>query len=115
MAAYQPPCVRIFPWLKSNLGKRCCAGLTGTDVRALRAAVEIIELYSYHRTAAVLKAFDHIVRCMQPSMQELAYHSIAMIMNWEDRDIIWVQCQLPPLSPQVCAFEPGGSRIEFKP
>ena len=39
-------CESIWGWLAANLGKRCAAGLTGTDARALMAAVQIVELWS---------------------------------------------------------------------
>lgn len=98
------------PWLKANLGPRCLAPLCGTDSRALQAAVQIIELYSYHGDPEVLKAFECVVRSsMQPHTMELAYHCIAHVMNWEDRSRLWHKVGLPPFNPQICAFEPGGS------
>jgi Arc/MetJ-type ribon-helix-helix transcriptional regulator len=48
------------------IGSRALAPLTGTDARALGAAVQIIELYTYDRNSNVLAAFGLIV--MRPGM-----------------------------------------------
>ena len=69
MSQYQPPSVTIFPWLRANLGSHCLAPLTGTDRRALRAAVQIIELYSYAPAPSVLEAFGQIVSTQTPNRQ----------------------------------------------
>jgi hypothetical protein len=102
---YRPPSVTVFPWLKSNLGNRALAPLTGTDTRALRAAVELIELYAYDSGVDVLEAFRLTVQRMQPHTRQLAYHAIAHIMNWEDRATIWTHCHLEPVVTTRCQFE----------
>jgi hypothetical protein len=103
----KPPCQTILPWLKANLGPRCLAPLTGTDARALSAAVQIIELFSYHRAPEVLDAFRSVVVCLQPSVRELAYHGIAHVMDWSDRSTIWQAAGLAPIPTRICAYEPG--------
>lgn len=108
MSAPKPPSVTIFPWLRANLGKNALAPLTGTDARALRAAVEIISLYSYGGNDSLLEAFRAVVECMQPHTQEFAYHAIAHVMDWQNRSEIWVAAGLPKFSVSRCAFEPGG-------
>lgn len=103
------PCQAIREFLTGNLGKRCMGGLTGTDWRALTAAVHIIELYTVHRDPAVLQAFGLIVGQMQRSMQELAYHAIAAGLNWEDREPLWAEAGLEPFARvSVCVYGPGG-------
>jgi len=103
----QPACVTLYPWLKSNLGTRCLNPLTGTDKRALDAAVQIIELYSAQRCMPVLDAFAAIVGQMQSSTMHLAYHAIAHVMDWSDRDTIWRAAGLMPLlDPGSCSAEP---------
>lgn len=84
-----PSCAKTFSWLQGNLGKNSLGALTGTDVRALYAAVQTIELYSYNREQSVLEAFAKIVRCMQPSTREFAFHAIAQVMDWSDRSWVW--------------------------
>ena len=111
MKKFPPPSGAVFPWLRANLGPRALAPLTGTDTRALRAAVEIIALYSQIGLGgAPLGAFRDVVMCMQPSTRHLAYHSVAMVMDWEDRQIVWGLAGLPELGTVAkCNFEPGGS------
>jgi len=107
----------ILPWLKANLGNRCTAPLTGTDVRALKAAVQILELYSVDRDDAVLEAFRIAVDKMQASTRELAYHAIAHILEWDDRRRIWAllfdaifvpasRCKFEPKAYPVSGFGP---------
>lgn len=106
MATPKPASQTIYAWLKANLGPKCLAPLTGQDAKALLAAVQTIELYSYDRNPAVIDAFSLIVRRMQPQCQELAYHSIAHVMDWSDRATIWQGAELPHFAPlRRCAFE----------
>ena len=106
MKKSKPVSETIRPWLKTNLGAHCLGALTGTDAKALAAAVQIIELYAYCEAPAVIEAFGLIVRQMQPSTQHLAYHAIAHILDWPDRSRIWVAAGLPEFAPTRCAFEP---------
>ena len=106
MSKSKPCCAALLPWLRANLGNGCTAPLTGTDAKALTAAVHIIELYSYHRQQTVLEAFGRIVECMQPHTQSLAYHAIAHVMDWGDRAEVWTLAGLPEFVPSRCAFEP---------
>lgn len=101
----KPPTVTLFPWLRSNLGKHCLAPLTGTDARALLAAVQVIDLYSVHREKDVLGAFGILVLCMQPSTRELAFHAIAHVVEWSDRAPIWRDAGLTlPTDLRRCSF-----------
>lgn len=90
----EPPSKTVFPWLRANLGKNCLAPLTGTDARALRAAVEIIDLYSVDRDLDVIKAFGIIVLRMQPHCRQFAFHAIAHVLDWGDRRSIWIDSGL---------------------
>lgn len=101
----KPKCSTLLPWLKANLGKHCLGPLTGTDAKALAAAVQTIELYAYHSEPEILGAFARIVRCMQPSTWELAYHAIAHVMDWTDRSRIWIAAGLPTFTPRKCEYE----------
>jgi hypothetical protein len=106
----KPPSVTVQAWLRANLGPRCLAPLTSVDARALAAAVQIVELYAYDRAPEVLEAFGQVVARMQPHTQQLAYHAIAHVMDWNDRRTIWdlAGLPLPHLPLARCAFEPGG-------
>ena len=104
----KPSSVTVGPWLKANLGKKCLAGCTGTDWKALLAAVQIIELYSYERNPAILTAFGAIVQMMQPKQYFLAFHAIAHVMDWSDRASVWGRAGLPlDLRVPACQFEPA--------
>lgn len=110
----EPPCKTLLPWLRANLGKRCLAPLTGTDARALAAAVQIAELWTVaDERRPVAAAFGLVVgSSMQASTQYLAYHAIAHVGDWSFRRELWEMAGLPPIHPRLCAFEPGGSRID---
>jgi hypothetical protein len=88
----------IVPWLRANLGPACLAPLTTTDFKALRAAVEILELYAYDRNPAVLEAFRLVVLRMQESSRQFAYHAIAHVLDWSERPKVWEAAGLPPLT-----------------
>lgn len=110
----KPICEKLYPWLRSNLGKRCLGVLTGTDARALAAAVHIIELYSYCPEKSVAEAFGAVVIQMQPQARYLAYHAVAMVMNWETRGELWIAAGLPTENARgKCSFEPGGAMIDL--
>lgn len=118
MARPQPPSVTVFPWLKANLGPRCLAPLTGTDWRALRASVEIVELYLEHRSAKVTHAFGLVVSTMQAHCRYLAFHAIAHVLDWGDRAKIW---QLAGLDFQdlkgipECSYAPKDGKKPYEP
>lgn len=79
--------------------------LTGTDWKALRAAVHIAELYAYDSDPSVIAAFGLIVSRMQPSTYHLAYHAIAQVTDWGFRARIWVAAGLPEFNPGRCKYE----------
>lgn len=101
-------CETVFPWLRANLGKHSLGCLTGTDTRALRAAIQVIELYAYDPIRAVAQAFGVIVSRMQPETQWLAFHSIAHVLDWSDREKVWTLAglDLPRLDTPRCLNEP---------
>jgi len=103
----KPPAVTIYPWLRANLGARCLGPLTGTDARALKAAVQIVEHYSYDPHLNVALAFGVMVQRMQPETRYLAYHAIAHVMDWHNRPELWERARLEPLTniPR-CEYEP---------
>ena len=101
----------IVKWLCANCGKRCTAPLTSTDSYALTASVALCPLIGYETAPAELfEAFGSIVRAMQPHTRWMAYHAIAMELDWSHREMIWTAAGLPEgYKPAVKAsFEPGG-------
>jgi hypothetical protein len=117
MAKPQPPCVEIYKWLQCNLGKRCLAPLTGSDHKALDAAVQTVQLWTYcDDRASVAKAFGIIVSQMQPGTRWLAYHSIAKVSDWGFRDELWDAAGLDfedIRDARECSFGPGGPREDL--
>lgn len=95
-ALFRPACQEIGRWLKANgfgLG-----ALTGTDIRALHAAVHLLELYAIDRDDCVIAAFGIAAGQMQPGTRYIAYHAIAYVLDWADRDPIWNAAGLPAVS-----------------
>jgi hypothetical protein len=103
----KPVSVTVFPWLKANLGKTALGGLTGTDHKALAAAVQIVELWCYCDNPDVAEAFGLIVRQIQEKERRLAYHAIAHVGDWSYREILWNKASMPPvINAGRCEFEP---------
>ncbi len=103
----KPAAQTIGPWLKNNLGKRCMAGCTSTDVRALHAAVHIAELWlNSDDRPAVAAAFGVIVRQMQEALWYLPYHATAHVGDWGHRYALWHQAGLPDIRVPLCKFGP---------
>lgn len=108
-------CKGLLHWLSLNLGRGTLGALTGTDSKALAAAVHILELYNYGgHNERTLEAFRLIVSQMQPSTQVLAYHAIAFLGEWDARPRVWLEAGLEPLDRiSVCEGEPAGRRAEL--
>lgn len=94
----KPHAATIIKWLRDNDQSLGC--LTGGSSKALLAAVQIIGAYSYCDSEAeplLLSAFRSVVMTMPPNQRHLAYHSIAHVLNWSDREKLWTRAELPPL------------------
>ncbi len=113
MTKTKKPCEQVYPWLRANFGPNCLAPLTSTDSRALDAAVQIIELWAFDSEGdETLRAFEIVVLRMQPHTRQLAYHAIAHVVNWEDRERVWKACSLPPVAnPWRAKFEPAQREV----
>lgn len=109
MSATKPPAATIGKWLRDN--GHPLGGLTGQDWPALKAAVQIVELWcsadSEGRLQAAI-AFNACVRAMQPNLRHLAYHAIAHVGDWSHRDELWRIAQLPEIHDiPLCTYEPA--------
>jgi hypothetical protein len=89
-------CDQLLTWLRLNLGRRALGALTGTDSKALAAAVHLIRLYAYNGHQPVLEAFRLVVLEMQPSTRQFAFHAIAYVADWDTRFTWWALAGLPP-------------------
>ena len=105
MKTEKPICQTLRPWLRANLGDHCLGVLTGTDARALAAAVHVIDLIRYDDRPELYPAFAAIVRQMQPTARPLAFHAIAHVLDWPDRESIWKAAGLDPIKVGRCAHE----------
>lgn len=106
----KPRCETVLPWLKANLGNHCLGCLTGYSARALAAAVQIVEAWTSCDSRSepnLIQAFRAVVITMDEPERQLAYHSIAHIANWEDRERLWALAELPAFVHPVsrCKFE----------
>lgn len=109
-AREKPVCQDVLSWLRANLGAAALGALTGTDHRALAAAVHIVTLYTYSGDDRALQALGPVVRVMQERTRYLAYHAIAHVMDWDDRARVWQLAQLPaPVLLRGCQYEPAGT------
>ena len=101
---------KILPWLKGN--GILVGGLTSHDVAALCAATAIAELWirgdTGHRRLSAT-AFFSVVSQMQPEVQYMAFHAIAMVSDWCYRMELWSQSGLSRIAldhvPE-CQFAP---------
>lgn len=110
-----PACTALRTWLIANLGRGATAALTGTDYMALAAAVHVLELMTTAgRTHRLIDAFRGIVLEMQPSTRYFAYHAIAHVMDWHDRETLWEQAGflwLPNARFPECEHAPQSERV----
>jgi hypothetical protein len=103
----------ISSWLRANCGQHSLAPLTSTDVTALVASVNLTPLICHeHAPDELFAAYGAIVRQMQPQTRWLAFHAIAIELDWPMRFTIW---QLADLSEEdkpkgKAAYEPGGAK-----
>jgi len=98
----------IYKWLQANCGKGCTGALTSTDSYALVTSVNLCLLINYPDAPPELfAAYGAIVRQMQPKTRWMAYHTIAMQLDWQHRNMIWHQSVLPEGDKPSfkCAFE----------
>lgn len=111
----QPECTRVQRWLTHNFGKGVCGALTGQDVRALTAAVHVLQLLAvadgFGRGHAV-RAFASCVSAMQVHTRWLAFHAVAFVLDWQDRDGVWAEAALPWCAgmERRALEEPAGAR-----
>lgn len=83
MSAPKPPAATVGNWLREN--GHPLGGLTGQDWPALKAAVQVAQLWlssDFDGQQQAALAFGHCVRAMQPHLWYLAYHAIAHVGDW---------------------------------
>lgn len=93
-----------FAWISANIGP---CDFTGTEVRCIRAIVAVLEVYAVSREPTVLRAFHALVATsLQYKNRVAAYHIIAMVLDWDDREKVWEASGLPSQDFGTCEFEP---------
>lgn len=108
----KPPAATVCTWLKANLGKQCLGVLTGQDYRALKASVQIADLWgNCDDREPNAQAFRLVVLQMQPTARELAFHAIAHSLDWGHRFQLWAEAGLPPFERiRICTYSPEARR-----
>ena len=102
----------ILVWLRNKCGKHCTGTLTSIDVTTLCASVTMTPLISWDRAPKELfSAYRALVTAMQPGTRWLAYHAIALELDWSHREMIWRAAELNEGDKPThkCAWEPGGN------
>jgi hypothetical protein len=102
----------ILQWLRNNCGKHSTAALSSTDMDALVTSVNLTNLISYDRAPKELfAAYGAIVGQMQPQNRWLAFHAIAIELDWSHRFKIWTAAGLPDADRPTtkATWEPGGA------
>jgi hypothetical protein len=102
----------IYTWLRANCGKDCLGALTSQDSQALLAGVALTPLIYWNGAPPELfAAYNAIVSQMQPKTRWLAFHAIAIELDWSARFMVWKLAGLPEADmPKFkAAFESGGS------
>ena len=100
---------RVVRWLKNN--GISFAGWTAGDMEQLLCAT--VRAHEYVRAAPdraedVALAFGRVVRQMRPPVQAVAYHVVAQVSDWSQRDVLWQLAGCPDVERQRCEWEPGG-------
>lgn len=93
----KPASQTLLPWLRLNLPKGSLAALTSADAAALQAAVQLVALYAVTCNRQLMQGFHVVVMEMQPSTRYMAYHAIAHVLDWSDRERLWSLAGLPSL------------------
>jgi len=89
---------QISEWMCENYGGTCMGALTGTDWKAMRAIVALLELHAYAPEPTHWQAFAILVETMQEKTRWMAHAIIAMVLNWDDRNRLWMRAKLPPFT-----------------
>lgn len=100
----KPPCKTVLTWLRNVSdhpewpgdhaahGRDALAPMTGQDMAALAAFVHLVDLYGRSDDAgrrAALDAMTAVVRAPQLKVLHLFRESIAHILDWRDRAVLW--------------------------
>jgi len=81
-------------FIRAHLGRDAFAPLTGTDWRAWRAFVHLVELWGVSRDPSALVAMRATVACSQtghPEVMQLFVQTIPAMLDWSDDAVIWPQ------------------------
>jgi hypothetical protein len=103
----------IGSWLRANCGQDCLAPLSSTDTVALVASVHLTPLIGHeHASDELFAAYGAVVRQMQPQTRWLAFHAIAIELDWPMRFTVWELAGLPEEDKprHKAAYEPGGAK-----
>lgn len=113
----KPVAATILKWLRDN--GHSLGILTSQDSRGLLASVQIVPLWGPYEANSkdIAAAWGACVREMQPGAQQLAFHAVAHVANWDTRFQLWRAAGFHGL-PQPCCrckYEPRNEPSEAVP
>ena len=79
-------------FIRAHLGRNAFAPLTGTDWRAWRAFVHLVELWGVSRDPRALDAMTHCIACAQTrhdDVMQVFVQTIPAMLDWSDVARIW--------------------------
>ena len=82
-------------FIRAHLGRNAFAPFTGTDWRAWRAFINLLELWGVSRDPNSVDAMRATLACAQISVMDLFVQSIPAMLDW---------CHVAELWPQIAPF-----------
>lgn len=79
-------------FVRAHLGRRAFAPFTGTDWRAWKAFVHLVELWGVSRDLRALDAMRATVACAQTrhmDVMQIFVQTIPAMLDWCDVSVIW--------------------------
>ena len=81
-------------FVRAHLGRNAFAPLTGTDWRAWRAFVHLVELWGVSRDPRAVAAMGNVVHCAQTrheDVMQVFVQTIVAMLDWGDDARLWPQ------------------------
>jgi len=76
-------------FVRAHLGRNAFAPLTGTDWRAWKAFVYLLELWGVSRDSRAVDAMRSTLACAQLSVLDIFIQTIPGVLDWYDVRQLW--------------------------